>query len=53
MFLFPAKNRGQLRLAAPRPYVLHEASRILEYLRISQTDDLFFGGGGELHKKGK
>ena len=34
-FFFPAKNRRQLQFAAPCPYLLHKASRMLEYLRIS------------------
>ena len=41
-FLFPAENRRQLQFVTPRPYLLHETSRILGYLRISQTDDFFF-----------
>ena len=51
-FLFPVENRRQLQFTTPRPYLLHEASRILGYLQISQTNDFFFFFG-ERHKKGK
>ena len=40
-FLFPAEKRRQLRFAMPRSYLLHEASRILGYLRIFQLMTFF------------